>query len=98
MRTHGLPDIGLLIAQAPCQPRALGEELDLFNDPAGPMGVMRLLGHDAPIGHAAASRDGHGLATGAARAYEVTDFGPGLTGIECTFQILAPQCLGSPAR
>ncbi len=98
VRAHRLPDIGLLIPQAPREARALGEELDLLNDPAGAVRVMRLLGHDASIGHAAAGRDGHGLAAGAARADEIADFGSGFTGIKRPLQVLAPQRLRSAAR
>src|SRR5271156_6822519 len=98
MRAHRLPDISLLIPQATREACALGKELDLFDDPAGPVRVMRFLRHDASTGHAAAGRDGHGLATDAARTNKIADFGPGLTGSERSFQILAPQSLGSAAR
>ena len=81
----------MLIPQAPREPRALGEELDLLDDPTSPMCVVRFFRHDATIGHAAAGGDGHGLATDAARTNEITDFGSGLTGIERPLQILAPQ-------
>ena len=79
MRAHGLPDIGLLIPQAPRETRSLGEELDLLDDPARAVRVMRLLGNHATVRHPAASCDSHGFAADTSRTHEIADFGSGLT-------------------